>query len=59
MRYSRLFAPTLKDDPAEAEVASHRLLTRAGMIRQVARGIYEFLPLGLRVLRNVERIVRE
>jgi prolyl-tRNA synthetase len=59
VRFSRLFAPTLKDDPAEAEVASHRLLTRAGMIRQVARGIYEYLPLGLRVLRNVERIVRE
>jgi len=59
VRFSTLFAPTLKDDPAEAEVASHRLLTRAGMIRQVARGIYEYLPLGLRVLRNVERIVRE
>lgn len=58
MRFSALFAPTLKDDPADAEVVSHKLLTRAGMIRQVARGIYEFLPLGLRVLRNVERIVR-
>lgn len=51
--------PTLRQDPAEAEVASHRLLVRGGMIRQVARGIYEFLPLGLRVVRNVERIVRE
>jgi prolyl-tRNA synthetase len=59
VRFSTLFAPTLKDDPTDAEVASHKLLTRAGMIRQVARGIYEFLPLGLRVLRKVERIVRE
>ncbi len=59
MRFTSLFAPTLKDDPADAEVVSHKLLTRAGMIRQVARGIYEFLPLGLRTLRNVERIVRQ
>ncbi len=43
MRYTRLLVPTLKEDPAEAEVASHRLLMRAGMIRQVARGIYDFL----------------
>jgi prolyl-tRNA synthetase len=54
-----LFAPTLKQDPADAEVVSHKLLVRAGMIRQVARGIYDFLPLGLRVLRKVETIVRE
>jgi prolyl-tRNA synthetase len=59
VRASQLFAPTLKQDPADAEVVSHKLLVRAGMIRQVARGIYDFLPLGLRVLRNVERIVRE
>ena len=59
MRFTALFAPTLKDDPADAEVVSHKLLTRAGMIRQVARGIYDFLPLGLRTLRKVERIVRE
>jgi prolyl-tRNA synthetase len=59
MRFSSLFAPTLKDDPADAEVISHKLLVRAGMIRQVARGIYDYLPLGLRVLRNIERIVRE
>src|SRR3989440_8145810 len=59
MKFSRLFAPTLKEDPAEAEVVSHRLLVRAGMIRQVARGIYDFLPLGLRVVRKVEAIVRE
>lgn len=59
MRFSSLFAPTLKDDPTDAEVVSHKLLVRAGMIRQVARGIYDYLPLGLRVLRNVENIVRE
>ena len=59
MRFSSLFAPTLKDDPADAEVISHKLLVRAGMIRQVARGIYDYLPLGLRVLRNIEKIVRE
>ena len=59
MRFSSLFAPTLKDDPADAEVISHKLLVRAGMIRQVARGIYDYLPLGLRVLRNIERIVRQ
>ena len=59
MRFTSLLAPTLKDDPADAEVVSHKLLVRAGMIRQVARGIYDYLPLGLRVLRNVERIVRD
>ncbi len=59
MRFTSLLAPTLKDDPADAETASHKLLVRAGMIRQVARGIYDFLPLGLRVLRRVEAIVRQ
>jgi len=59
VRFSNLFAPTLKDDPTDAEVVSHKLLVRAGMIRQVARGIYDYLPLGLRALRNVERIIRE
>jgi prolyl-tRNA synthetase len=59
VRQSQLLAPTLKDDPADAEVVSHKLLVRAGMIRQVARGIYDFLPLGLRVVRRVEAIVRE
>ncbi len=59
MRYSRLFAPTLKQDPADAEVVSHKLLVRAGMIRQIARGIYDILPLGLRVLRHIEAIVRD
>ncbi|WP_457755761.1 proline--tRNA ligase [Thermodesulfatator indicus] len=59
MRLSRYFIPTLREDPAEAEVISHKLLLRAGMIRRVASGIYTFLPLGLRVLRKVENIVRE
>ncbi|MBM4244433.1 MAG: proline--tRNA ligase [Deltaproteobacteria bacterium] len=58
MRFTQLLVPTLKDDPADAEVVSHKLLVRAAMIRQVARGIYDYLPLGLRVLRNVETIVR-
>ena len=59
MRYSRSLIPTLKENPADAEVVSHKLMVRAGMLRQVARGIYDFLPLGLRVVRKVERIVRE
>ncbi|MGH7962648.1 MAG: proline--tRNA ligase, partial [Candidatus Binatia bacterium] len=59
MRYRQTLIPTLRQDPAEAEVVSHRLLVRAGMIRQVARGIYDFLPLGLRAVRKVEAIVRE
>ncbi|CAN5585522.1 proline--tRNA ligase [soil metagenome] len=59
LRMSTLFVRTLRDDPADAELASHRLLVRAGYIRRVAPGIYSWLPLGYRVLRNVERIVRE
>ncbi|NPA49375.1 MAG: proline--tRNA ligase [Thermodesulfobacteria bacterium] len=59
MRLSRYFLPTLREDPAEAEVISHKLMLRAGMIRRLASGIYSFLPLGLRALRKVERIVRE
>ncbi|MGH7790101.1 MAG: proline--tRNA ligase [Candidatus Binatia bacterium] len=59
MRFSRSFIPTLKETPADAEVVSHKLMVRAGMLRQVARGIYDLLPLGLRVVRKVERIVRE
>ena len=59
MRYRQSLIPTLKQDPSDAEVVSHKLLVRAGMIRQIARGIYDFLPLGLRVVRKVERIVRE
>ena len=57
-RLSRLLAPTLRDDPADAEVVSHKLLVRAGMMRQIARGIYDLLPLGLRSVRRVEAIVR-
>lgn len=59
MRLSRYFLPTLKETPADAEIVSHRLMLRAGMIRQSSAGIYSWLPLGLRVLRNIERIVRE
>jgi len=59
MRYSKLLLPTLKEVPAEAETVSHQLLLRAGMIRKLASGIYDYLPLGLRVLRKVEAIVRE
>src|SRR5437867_13451881 len=57
-RLSRLLIPTVREDPADAEVVSHRLMVRAGMIRQVARGIYNLLPLGLRAVRRVETIVR-
>jgi len=59
MRLSNLFMPTRKEDPADAEIASHKLLIRGGYIRQVARGIYDFLPLGLRSLQKIERIIRE
>jgi prolyl-tRNA synthetase len=59
MRLSRLLLPTLRELPADAEIVSHRLMLRSGMIRKVAAGIYTWLPLGLRVLRKVERIVRE
>lgn len=59
LKMSDLYAPTLKEEPAEAEVASHRLLLRAGMIRKAAAGIYTFLPLGYRAVRKVEQIVRE
>jgi prolyl-tRNA synthetase len=59
MRMSKLFLRTLRDDPSDAEVDSHRLLVRAGYIRKVAAGIYTWLPLGHRVLRRAEQIVRE
>ncbi|MGR3485692.1 MAG: proline--tRNA ligase [Paracoccaceae bacterium] len=59
MRLSRYFLPVLRDTPAEASIASHRLMLRAGMIKQQAAGIYSWLPLGLRVLRRIERIVHE
>ena len=59
MRLSRYFLPLLKETPAEAQIVSHQLMLRAGMIRQSSAGIYSWLPLGLRVLRRVEQIVRE
>src|SRR6266550_1404722 len=59
MRLSQLFFATLRDDPADAEMASHRLLVRAGYVRQIGTGIYSLLPLGWRVTRKVEQIIRE
>jgi prolyl-tRNA synthetase len=59
MRWSQSFIPTLKETPADAEIASHKLLLRAGLVRKLTGGLYTFLPLGLRALRKVERIVRE
>ena len=59
MRLSRSFIPTLKETPAEAQIASHRLMLRAGLVRQTSAGIYAWLPMGLRALRKIEQIVRE
>ena len=59
MRYSRFFLPTLKEVPAEAEIASHKFMLRAGMIRKLASGLYTYLPFGLRAIRKVEEIVRQ
>ena len=59
MRYSQLFIPTLREVPAEAEIESHKLMIRAGLIRRFASGIYNFLPLGYRVFRKIETIIRE
>lgn len=59
MRMSKLFVPTRKEDPADAEVISHKLLLRAGYIRMIARGIYSLLPLGWRSVRKIEQIIRE
>ena len=59
MRWSKSLIPTLKEDPADAEVISHKLLVRAGFIRQISRGIYDYFPLALRVIRKIEQIVRE
>jgi prolyl-tRNA synthetase len=58
MLFSKLLLPTLKEAPQEAEIVSHKLMLRAGMIRKVASGVYTWLPLGLKVLRKVEAIVR-
>lgn len=59
MKMDKFYMPTLKEDPQDAEIASHRLLLRAGMIRKSASGIYSYLPLGYRVIRKIENIVRE
>jgi prolyl-tRNA synthetase len=59
MRWSTTLIPTLKEDPSDAEVISHKLLVRAGFIRQISRGIYDYFPLALKVIRKVEQIVRE
>ncbi|HEX7230296.1 MAG TPA: proline--tRNA ligase [Candidatus Binatia bacterium] len=59
MRWSKTLIPTLKEDPADAEVISHKLLVRAGFIRQISRGVYDYFPLALRVLRKIEQIVRD
>ena len=59
MRMSNLLMPTLREVPAEAEITSHKLMLRAGLIRKLAAGIYSYLPLGLRTLQKVEQLVRE
>ncbi|HOO40785.1 MAG TPA: proline--tRNA ligase [Syntrophales bacterium] len=59
MRYSNFFLPTVKEVPSDAEIASHQLMIRAGMMRKLTSGIYSYLPLGLKVIRKVEQIVRE
>ena len=59
MRLTRFFLPILRETPKEAEIVSHRLMLRAGMIRQEAAGIYAWLPLGLRVLNKINAIIRE
>ena len=59
MRLSRFFLPVLRETPKEAEIVSHQLMLRAGMIRQSSAGIYSWLPLGFRVLKKIEQIVRE
>ena len=59
MKFSSFFIPTLKNLPAEAEIISHQLMIRAGMIKQASAGIYSWLPLGLKVLKKIEHIVRD
>src|SRR5512135_1483838 len=59
MRLSQLFFTTLRDDPADAEMPSHRLLVRAGYVRQLGAGLYSLLPLGFRVTKRVEQVIRE
>ena len=59
MKASQFFVSTLKEAPADAEVASHKLMTRAGMIKKLGAGIYNYMPMGLRVIRKVEQVIRE
>ena len=59
MRWSKSFLPTLRDDPADAEAVSHKLLVRAGFVRQLMAGVYALLPLGSRVVKKIEGIVRQ
>src|SRR5260221_2136306 len=59
MRSSQFFMPTLRENPTEAQIVSHRLMLRAGMVRQASAGIYSWLPLGFKVLKKIEQIVRE
>ena len=59
MRWSQYFIPTLREDPAEAETKSHKLLLRAGLVRQLGAGIYNYLPLAQRVIRRISEIIRE
>ena len=59
MRWSQTFVPTLKETPSEAEIASHKLLLRAGLIRKLTGGLYTFLPMGLRSLQKISQIIRE
>src|ERR1700722_9780451 len=59
MKWTQTLIPTLREAPADAEIVSHKLLLRAGLIRKLAGGVYTFLPLGLRALRKVEKIIRE
>ncbi|MCA8884360.1 MAG: proline--tRNA ligase, partial [Rhodobacteraceae bacterium] len=59
MRLSRYFLPVLKETPAEAQIVSHRLMLRAGLIKQASAGIYSWLPLGFKVLKRLEQIVHE
>ena len=58
-RWSQFFIPTLKESPADAEIASHKLLVRAGLVRKLSAGLYTFMPLGLRVMQKISAICRE
>ena len=59
MKWSKAFIPTTKEDPADAEIRSHKLMARAGLIRKLASGVYTYLPLGYRTLRKIEQIIRQ